>query len=134
MWNDPHALHRVESNTSRVNPLTHAPADMFFDDQHHVISVYYSIRCSFTENTRIPTCLCLLFNFLVSGKMSNRNKSSSKRASKASKQSGLLETLTRSEKRPTFVDEDEPTGTVIDLDDDDPVSEKVKIIYGENVV
>ena len=59
--------------------------------------------------------------------MSNRSRSSSKRASKASKQPGLLETLTRAEKRATVVDEeDDPTCTVIDLDDDDPVSEKVK--------
>lgn len=63
-----------------------------------------------------------------SGKMSNRNRSSTKRSSKASKQSGLLEALTRAEKRPVFVDEDEPTGTVIDLDDGDPVSEKVTIM------
>ena len=89
-----------------------------------MISVYYiySIRCSFTENTRIPTCLCLLFGF---GEMSNKSRSSSKRASKASKQSGLLETLTRVGKRTAVVDEeDQATRTVIELDSDDPVSQQ----------
>ena len=62
-----------------------------------------------------------------SGEMSSRSRPSSKRSSKASKQSGLLESLTRTEKRAAVVEEsDQPTGTVIDLDDDDPVSEKVK--------
>lgn len=58
--------------------------------------------------------------------MSNKSRSSSRRASKASKQPGLLETLTRVGKRTAIVDEeDEATGTVIDLDSDDPVSQQV---------
>ena len=61
--------------------------------------------------------------------MSSRSRPSFKRSSKASKQSGLLESLTRTETRAAVVEEsDQPTGTVIDLDDDDPVSEKVKIL------
>ena len=57
--------------------------------------------------------------------MSNKSRSSSKRTSKASKQPGLLETLTRFGKRTAVVDEeDQATGTVIDLDSDDPVSQQ----------
>lgn len=62
--------------------------------------------------------------------MSNKSRSSSRRVSKASKQPGLLETLTRAGKRTAVVDEeDEATGTVIDLDSDDPVSQQVNLNF-----
>ena len=60
--------------------------------------------------------------------MSNRSRSSSKRASTASKQHRLLESFKRGEKKTAVVDEEEPT--VIDLDDDDPVSEN----YGQILI
>lgn len=64
------------------------------------------------------TCLC---SPLLALDMSNKSRSSSKRASKVSKQPGLLESFKRGEKKTAVVEEEGPT--VIDLDDDDPVSE-----------
>ena len=87
-----------------------------------MISVY-QVSSEVLRRTRAPTCLC------SPGEMSNRSRSSAKRASRAQKQSGLLGSFTRGERKTAIIDEDEPT--VIDLDDDDPVSENGQIRFSK---